>query len=78
MLQVPKSTVFGHPKFYKLKEIVSHHFNEKEISNRVIVFCEYKDSVMEAYAALLQCGPKVKPKMFLGQGSISQKQQLQV
>lgn len=41
-----------------------------------MIFCEYRDSVQEAFAALLTCRPLIRPRMFLGQSAISQKQQL--
>lgn len=44
----------------------------------MIVFCEYRESVMEVYALLLQQKPLIKPKVFIGQGAITQRQQLNV
>lgn len=76
-LKLPENCKFGHPKFYKLREILSQHFATHDVKSKVIIFCEYKDSVAEAYAALLD-QPSVKPKMFMGQSSITQKQQVNI
>lgn len=79
LLQIPENTRFGHPKFYKLCDILLAHFTQHhKDSSRVIVFCEYRESVMEAYALLLQQKPLIKPKVFIGQGAITQRQQLNV
>lgn len=42
------------------------------------MFFEYRESVKEAYALLLQARPEVKPKIFLGQGAMTQAQQIHV
>lgn len=78
-LQVPKNVKFGHPKFYKLQEILLHHFKEKGDYSKVIVFFEYWDSVMEAFALLGQYQPILKPRICLGQtNGITQKCQINV
>lgn len=57
---------------------MSHIALENE-SGRVIVFFEYRNSVMEAYALLNQARPLLRPRIFLGQGrGITQRQQLNV
>lgn len=79
-LKVSKDVKFGHPKFYKLKEILLDKFKEKDSSSsKVIVFFEYRDSVMEAFALLCQFKPILKPRIFLGQkNGITQKSQINV
>ncbi|KAI4469149.1 fanconi anemia group m fancm family member [Holotrichia oblita] len=75
--QISPFTKFGHPKFYKLQEIILNHFCEyKNSSSRVIIFSEYIETVKEIYALLVQHTPAIKPKYFLGQSSITQKQQI--
>lgn len=77
--QVSQNVKFGHPKFYKLMEILLTHFQENCDSSRVIVFFEYRDSVMEAFALLGQHYPVIKPRIFLGQkNGITQKSQINV
>lgn len=74
-----KDVKFGHPKFYKLQEILVTNFKDKDSTSRVIVFFEYRESVMEAYALLLQSKPLLKPRIFLGQkNGITQKSQINV
>lgn len=70
------ATKFGHPKYYKLREIVENHFTQLP-DTRVMIFCEYVDSVQEIFAALLSCRPLIRPKVFLGQSAMSQKKQLE-
>ncbi|CAG9795286.1 unnamed protein product [Diatraea saccharalis] len=87
--EVPKNICFGHPKFYKLKEIMLEHFmsaKKKGQDTRAIVFCEYRESVNLVHCLLLQCRPLIMAQMFVGQGAsgkdgktvVSQKQQLRV
>nr|XP_049694549.1 Fanconi anemia group M protein [Helicoverpa armigera] len=87
--EMPKDLCFGHPKFDKLKEIITYHFTKAQHNKqdtRAIVFCEYRESVNLVHCLLLQCRPLVKPQMFVGQGAsgkdgktvVSQKQQLRV
>ncbi|XP_045494045.1 Fanconi anemia group M protein isoform X2 [Colias croceus] len=87
--EMPKNLCFGHPKFYKLKEIMLDHFQkakDKGQDTRAIVFCEYRESVNLVHCLLLQCRPLIVPQMFVGQGAsgkdgkaiTSQKQQLRV
>ncbi|KAJ8911080.1 hypothetical protein NQ315_015252 [Exocentrus adspersus] len=78
---VPSNIRYGHPKFYKLQEILVSYFTEESGSgsSRVIVFFEYRNSVMEAYTLLNQSRPLLKPRIFLGQGrGVTQRQQLGV
>ncbi|XP_050343859.1 Fanconi anemia group M protein isoform X2 [Nymphalis io] len=84
--EMPQNLTFGHPKFYKLKEIMLEHFNnakQKGEETKAIVFCEYRESVHLVHCLLLQCRPLIVPQMFVGQGAsgkdkcaVSQKQQL--
>ncbi|KAL1502251.1 hypothetical protein ABEB36_007419 [Hypothenemus hampei] len=78
--EIPKNLKFGHPKHHKLKDILLKHFTDKDKENsRVIVFFEYRESVMEAHTILLQARPLIKPKIFLGQGcGVTQKIQIGV
>ncbi|XP_023948060.2 uncharacterized protein LOC112053033 [Bicyclus anynana] len=87
--EMPKELSYGHPKFYKLKEIILDHFNnakKNEQDTRAIVFCEYRESVNLVHCLLLQLRPLIVPQMFVGQGAsgkngkavVSQKQQLRV
>ncbi|XP_022825021.1 Fanconi anemia group M protein [Spodoptera litura] len=87
--EMPKDLTFGHPKFDKLKEIMTYHFakaQQLKQDTRAIVFCEYRESVNLVHCLLLQCRPLIKPMMFVGQGAsgkdgktiVSQKQQLRV
>ncbi|XP_028172868.1 uncharacterized protein LOC114361855 [Ostrinia furnacalis] len=86
---MPKDLCFGHPKFYRLKEIMMEHFTRAKKNGqdtRAIVFCEYRESVNLVHCLLLQCRPLITPQMFVGQGAsgkdgkavVSQKQQLRV
>ncbi|XP_045535011.1 uncharacterized protein LOC106720779 [Papilio machaon] len=85
--EMPKDLCFGHPKFYKLKEIMLEHFQRAKREGKdtkAIVFCEYRESVSLVHCLLLQCRPLILPQMFVGQGAsgkdgktvVSQKQQL--
>ncbi|XP_050307869.1 Fanconi anemia group M protein [Anthonomus grandis grandis] len=78
--EIPKSIKFGHPKHYKLRDILISHFSSEEHKNsRVIVFFEYRESAMESHILLLQSRPLILPKLFLGQGGgVTQKIQLAV
>ncbi|XP_047528487.1 Fanconi anemia group M protein isoform X1 [Vanessa atalanta] len=87
--EIPQNLAFGHPKFYKLKEIMLEHFTnakQKGQETKAIVFCEYRESVHLVHCLLLQCRPLIVPQMFVGQGTsgrdgkaaVSQKQQLRV
>lgn len=60
-------------------EILLTHFQKNCDSSRVIVFFEYRDSVMEAFALLCQYHSIIKPRIFLGQkNGITQKSQINV
>ncbi|XP_014481108.1 PREDICTED: Fanconi anemia group M protein isoform X2 [Dinoponera quadriceps] len=79
MSEIPTDIVFGHNKFYKLKELLEHHFkkNNSECANtRAIVFVEYRDIVNEVYIMLLKSKPLIRPQMFVGQAGQKQKQQI--
>ncbi|KAH1000743.1 hypothetical protein HUJ04_013037 [Dendroctonus ponderosae] len=77
---IPSDIKFGHPKHYKLRDLLTKHFrNETTGNSRVMVFFEYRESVMEAHTLLLQSRPLIQPRVFLGQGSgVTQKTQLGV
>ncbi|XP_011879336.1 PREDICTED: uncharacterized protein LOC105568345 [Vollenhovia emeryi] len=77
--EIPANMVFGHNKFYKLKELLEHHFNTNsgdQKDTRAIVFVEYRDIVNEVYILLLQSKPIIRPQMFVGQAGQKQKQQI--
>ncbi|KAF5283302.1 hypothetical protein FQR65_LT13981 [Abscondita terminalis] len=76
---IPPTVKFGHPKFYKLRDITCSHFrDENNTETRVIIFCEYRETVIEAYGILSLNQPLIKPRIFMGKSSITQKQQLSV
>ncbi|XP_030761438.1 uncharacterized protein LOC115886430 [Sitophilus oryzae] len=76
--EIPTDIVFGHPKYYKLRDVLVSHFTGAG-NTRVIVFFEYRESVMEAHTLLLQSRPLIQPMIFLGQGSgVTQKIQIGV
>ncbi|CAG9860162.1 unnamed protein product [Phyllotreta striolata] len=78
-VELNENTKFGHPKFYKLRDILLDHFKKSEDSSRVIVFFEYRDSVQEAYALLIDSQPIIKPRIFIGQKQgVTQKTQISV
>ncbi|EFN84892.1 Fanconi anemia group M protein [Harpegnathos saltator] len=77
--EMPTNIMFGHNKFYKLKELLERHFrknNGENADTRAIVFVEYRDIVNEVYILLLQSKPLIRPQMFVGQASQKQKQQI--
>ncbi|EZA57930.1 Fanconi anemia group M protein [Ooceraea biroi] len=79
VLEIPADLVFGHNKFYKLRELLEHHFrsnNGDQRDTRAIVFVEYRDIVNEVYVLLLQSKPIIRPQMFVGQAGQKQKQQI--
>ncbi|XP_064622547.1 uncharacterized protein LOC135484794 [Lineus longissimus] len=88
--QPGKPFVSGHPKLGKLQEIVLEHhqkyLEEHGNSNtRIMIFSQYRDSVMEITDMLNQHQPLVKVMNFIGQSSIgkaskgfTQKEQLKV
>lgn len=76
---IPETVKFGHPKFYRLRDITCDHFKQKDHSEtRVIIFCEYRETVIETYGILSLSQPLIKPRIFMGQSSITQKQQMSV
>ncbi|KAK5648745.1 hypothetical protein RI129_003637 [Pyrocoelia pectoralis] len=76
---IPDTVKFGHPKFYKLRDVTCEHFKQQNNSEtRVIIFCEYRETVMEAYGILSLSQPLIKPRIFMGKTSITQKQQINV
>lgn len=48
--------------------IVGFSFQKNEDS-KAIIFCEYRESVVLMYRALLQSRPLVKPQVFVGEYS---------
>jgi ERCC4-related helicase len=78
-VKIPASTKFGHPKFYKLRDILISHFTNSDSSTRIIVFFEYRESASEAYALLSQSYPMIRSRVFVGQGSgVTQRDQINV
>ncbi|XP_031357323.1 uncharacterized protein LOC116181175 isoform X2 [Photinus pyralis] len=76
---IPETVKFGHPKFYKLRDVTCEHFKQQNNNEtRVIIFCEYRETVMEAYGILSLSQPLVRPRIFMGKTSITQKQQINV
>nr|CAD7407810.1 unnamed protein product [Timema poppensis] len=75
-----------HPKMEKLEQVVLAHFQScknKGVHTRVMVFAEYRETVVEICHILQQYHPVVKPMKFIGQvrqgkGGFSQKQQIEV
>lgn len=77
--KIPASIKFGHPKFYELRDILITHFQNLDDSTRAIVFFEYRESVIEAYALLTRSYPLIKSRIFVGQGGgVRQKDQINV
>ncbi|XP_025986160.1 Fanconi anemia group M protein isoform X2 [Solenopsis invicta] len=77
--EISTDIIFGHNKFYKLKELLEHHFNnsnDERKDTRAIVFVEYREIVNEVYILLLQSKPTIRPQMFVGQAGQKQKQQI--
>ncbi|GLH10626.1 Putative fanconi anemia group M protein [Gryllus bimaculatus] len=79
--------LFSHPKMEKLREVVINHFQNyalKGEETRVMVFCQYRDTVVEVCHLLARLKPLVKVMSFVGQSTgksnkgLSQKQQLQI
>ncbi|XP_061173953.1 Fanconi anemia group M protein-like [Saccostrea echinata] len=88
-----KSFVSGHPKLAKLEEVVLNHFKsiedssngQNEVTTRIMIFSQYRDSVEEITNMLQQHEPQVKAMSFIGQSSagkatkgFTQKEQLKV
>ncbi|XP_071963956.1 Fanconi anemia group M protein-like, partial [Antedon mediterranea] len=90
-----KPFVYSHPKLKKLEEVVHLHFdnfkNETEntsnaqMSTRVMIFTQYRDSVHEITDMLNRHKPTIKCMSFVGQSSagkstkgFTQKEQLRV
>nr|XP_019530016.2 uncharacterized protein LOC109401875 [Aedes albopictus] len=73
---------FGHPKFAILERHLKEHFQNNPDS-KVIIFCEYRDSVAMIHRLLLRNRPLIKPKCIVGQGgtggglrAVTQKEQI--
>lgn len=73
---------FGHPKFAILERNLREHFQNNPDS-KVIIFCEFRDSVAMIHRLLLQNRPVIKPKCIVGQGgtggglrAVTQKEQI--
>lgn len=83
-----QETVFSHPKLEKLREVIVRHFESQQTdgtSTRVMVFCQYRETVVEICHILKQYKPLIKPMSFIGQSSsgkhspgFTQKQQIMV
>ncbi|PSN54642.1 hypothetical protein C0J52_01093 [Blattella germanica] len=86
--QLAAPIVYSHPKLEKLQEVVVGHFRnfqEKNVVTRAMIFCQYRDTVIEICHILQRFQPLVKPMTFIGQSSngkqskgFTQKQQLKV
>lgn len=85
--KINKRRIYGHPKLDRLQEIVVAHFEsfqQKGEATRAIVFCEYREGVVEICEMLKNFEPLVKPVAFMGQSvgkstkGITQKQQLEI
>ncbi|XP_058443532.1 uncharacterized protein LOC131425567 [Malaya genurostris] len=61
---------FGHPKFAILERNLKEHFQNNPDS-KVIIFCEFRDSVAMIHRLLLQNRPTIRPKCIVGQGGTS-------
>ncbi|XP_063885046.1 Fanconi anemia group M protein-like isoform X2 [Scylla paramamosain] len=80
--------VISHPKMAKLLEVVLEHhqkFAREGKSTRIMIFSQYRDSVMEITEMLQQHHPTVKAMSFIGHSTkaqkgrgFSQKKQLEV
>ncbi|XP_048736157.2 Fanconi anemia group M protein-like isoform X2 [Ostrea edulis] len=88
-----QSFTVGHPKLAKLDEVVLNHFKsiedcnngQTEVTTRIMIFSQYRDSVEEITNMLKQHEPRVKAMSFIGQSSagkgmkgFTQKEQLKV
>lgn len=61
----------SHPKLTKLEEIVVEHFKRCHSENfptRVMIFSQYRDSVHEIVAILMEHAPLIKAMSFVGHG----------
>lgn len=75
---------FGHPKYEILRNQLLKHFSDAASSEnnndtRVIVFCEYRESVLLIHRMLQQNQSIIRSKMFVGKGGakyVTQKQQI--
>lgn len=56
---------FGHPKFEILRKCVLEHF-KNNAESKIIIFCEFRESVLLIHKLLLQNRPIIKPKIFIG------------
>nr|XP_039253780.1 Fanconi anemia group M protein-like isoform X1 [Styela clava] len=70
--------VYSHPKMKKLEEVVLNHFKDftkshGDDSTRVMVFCQYRDSVQEITELLQNHRPLVRPMQFVGHSTASGK-----
>lgn len=63
-----ESNPFGHPKFTILRKQLLEHFKNNDDS-KVIIFSESRITVFLIYRMLLINRPKIRAKMFVGQGS---------
>uniref|UniRef100_A0A0X3NYD3 Fanconi anemia group M protein n=2 Tax=Schistocephalus solidus TaxID=70667 RepID=A0A0X3NYD3_SCHSO len=65
--------VAGHPKLYKLREILINHFTDAgsatKLTTRAIVFTQFRESVLEIMHMLKQHAPLLRPALFVGQSS---------
>lgn len=86
--QNTQKAVPSHPKFEKLEELLKDHFfknDNTDSDSKVIIFCQYRETVIEAFNMAKAFEPLMRPTPFMGQATtgkvshgITQKQQLQV
>ncbi|KAF0288910.1 Fanconi anemia group M protein [Amphibalanus amphitrite] len=80
----PAALEQSHPKLARLRELVEQHFRDCGDTTRVMVFSQYRESVLEISAVLQQLHPTVRAMHFIGQSAgkssrgFSQKEQLKV
>lgn len=85
---LPVNFDFGHPKYEILRVSLLQHFEAAEATRaqanndigeanttRALIFCEYKESVF-LIERLLAAEQLLRPRIFVGQGSVTQRQQL--
>ena len=72
---IDKNLNFGHPKYDILKSKLTEYFNNG--GNKVIIFCEFRETAALIFTLLLQMRPVVQPRKLIGQrGAVSQKDQM--
>ncbi|KAG8042322.1 hypothetical protein G9C98_004956 [Cotesia typhae] len=70
--------VYGHRKYERLQEILTEYFTDAQknnVSTRVIVFSEFRESVSEIYVSLYKLQPLIRPQIFVGQAHLMKQAQ---